>query len=77
MAEKEDHCFRKLVDVANMLDSVSPFFVPTQVDIFPLLSFARSRNCIMEPMLWPLANLKPIAVELVRLVSAFSLWNVL
>ena len=77
MAEKKDHCFRKLVDVANMLDSVSPFFVPTHLDIFPLSSFARSRSCMMEHVLSPLAILKPIAVELVRLVSVFSLWNVL
>ena len=77
MAEKEEDCFRKLVDVANMLDSVSRFFVPTYLDIFPLPSSARSRSCIMEHVLSRLANLKPIAVELVRLVSAFSLWNVL
>ena len=77
MVEKKDHCFRKFVDVANMLDSVSPFFFPTHLDMFPLPSFARSRSCIMEHVLSPLAILKSIAVELVRLVSAFSLWNVL
>ena len=77
MAEKKDHCFRKLVDVTNLLNSVSPFFVPTHLDIFPLPSVARSRSCIMEHVLSPLAILKPIAVELVRLVSVFSLWNVL
>ena len=65
------------MDVANKLDSVSPFIFPTLLDIFPLLSFARSRSCIMENVLSPLAILKPIAVELVRLVSVFSLWNVL
>ena len=73
MAKKKDHCFRKLVDVANMLGSVSSFFVRTHLDIFPLPSFARSRSCIMEHVLSPLAILKPIAVELVRLLSVFNL----
>ena len=77
MAEKKDHCFRKLVDVANMLDSVSPFSVPTDLDIFPLPSSARSRSCIMEHVLSPPAILKLIAAELVRRVRVFNLWNVL
>ena len=52
-------------------------FCPNSLGHISAAVFCSFENLIIEHVLSPPATLKSIAVELVRLVSVFSLWNVL
>ena len=71
MMEKKDHCLRKLVEIAYMLDSLT-LFCPSSFGHNSVAVFCSSEKLHIKHVLSQLAIVEPISVELVRLTGCIE-----